>query len=180
VAAADHRPPAVLTNEKFVAVGNAVVAVGQGIDHEGGYEPDTATLVALTKWLELNVADLEPEQRPSPDSSSLTDVAMHLHALPNITKEDAEEMIAVVKALYDSKRKRSRRGDLDGVARGAHAIFKSRAVQRAAGCSAHRALTPGKPSIAGERPGSHLRHRRMVPGPTKRSPRMHISPYSRN
>ena len=65
------------------------------------------TLAAISEWLELNVSDFEEGKRPERDTSTLTEVAMHLHALPNITKEDAEEMIAVVKALYDSRRKRT-------------------------------------------------------------------------
>jgi transcriptional regulator with XRE-family HTH domain len=73
---------------------------------ESDYEPDTATLAAIGEWLELNASDFEQGKRPERDTSTLTEVAMHLHALPNITKQDAEEMIAVVTALYESKRKR--------------------------------------------------------------------------
>jgi transcriptional regulator with XRE-family HTH domain len=74
---------------------------------DSDYEPDTATLASIGEWLELNVSEFEQGKRPKRDTSNMTDVAMHLHALPNISKEDAEEMIAVVKALYDSKRKRA-------------------------------------------------------------------------
>lgn len=74
---------------------------------DSDYEPDTATLASIGEWLELNVSDFEQGKRPERDTSNMTDVSMHLHALPNITKEDAEEMIAVVKALYESKRKRA-------------------------------------------------------------------------
>jgi transcriptional regulator with XRE-family HTH domain len=74
---------------------------------DSDYEPDTATLAAIGQWLELNVSDFEQGKRPERDTSNMTEMAMHLHALPNITKEDAEEMIAVVNALYESKRKRN-------------------------------------------------------------------------
>jgi transcriptional regulator with XRE-family HTH domain len=71
---------------------------------EGEYEPDTATLVAVGKWLGRNMSDFEPERRPA--RSTMTEVEMHMHALPDISERDATEMIAVVRALYASKRKR--------------------------------------------------------------------------
>lgn len=71
---------------------------------ESDYEADTATLTAAAKWLNRTLADFELGRRPS--GSSLAEVEMHLHALPEITEADARAMMAVIKALYDEKRTR--------------------------------------------------------------------------
>ena len=68
------------------------------------YEADTATVTAATKWLHRTLADFEPARRPN--ESSLAEVEMHLHALPHITEADVRAMMAVIKTLYDDKRKR--------------------------------------------------------------------------
>src|SRR5262245_24607207 len=63
----------------------------------GGHAPDTATLTALAKWLDKNLADFETDMRPS--RSSLAEVELHLHALPDLTEPDARAIMAAVKAL---------------------------------------------------------------------------------
>ena len=68
------------------------------------YAPDTATLTALAKWLKRNLSDFEADMRPT--QSSLAEVEVHLHALPDITESDARAIMAAVKALYESKRQR--------------------------------------------------------------------------
>lgn len=67
------------------------------------YEPDTATLNAIATWLKRGLSDFELTKRPP--QSSLAEVEMHLHALPNITDTDVRAMMAVIKALYDNKAK---------------------------------------------------------------------------
>lgn len=68
------------------------------------YGADTATLTAAATWLKRTLADFEPARRPN--ESSLAEVEMHLHALPHITETDVRAMMAVIKTLYDEKRKR--------------------------------------------------------------------------
>ena len=68
------------------------------------YEADTATVTAATTWLNRTLADFEPARRPN--ESSLAEVEMHLHALPHIGEADVRAMMAVIKTLYDDKRKR--------------------------------------------------------------------------
>lgn len=70
----------------------------------GGHAPDTATLTALAKWLDKNLSDFEADMRPN--QSSLAEVELHLHALPDITASDARAIMAAVKALYEAKRTR--------------------------------------------------------------------------
>jgi transcriptional regulator with XRE-family HTH domain len=71
---------------------------------EGEYMPDTATLSAVAKWLRKDLSDLEDTRRPV--AKSLEDVAVHLHALPDLAPKDAQFIMSVVQLLYDNKRKR--------------------------------------------------------------------------
>src|ERR1700692_691796 len=59
------------------------------------YLADTSTLNAAAAWRKRSLSDFESNRRPSPKSSSLTEVEMHLHALPDITDADARAMMAV-------------------------------------------------------------------------------------
>ena len=68
------------------------------------YVPDTATVTAIARWLNKNLSDFEPKMRPS--QSSLATVEIHLHALPDISADDARSIMSVVKLLYDEKRAR--------------------------------------------------------------------------
>jgi hypothetical protein len=63
-------------------------------------EPGKSKLV----WLNKNLSDFEPQMRPS--QSSLATVEIHLHALPDISADDARSIMSVVKLLYDEKRAR--------------------------------------------------------------------------
>jgi transcriptional regulator with XRE-family HTH domain len=74
---------------------------GSGSD----YVADTSTLSAAANWLNKSLSDFEINKRPT--GSSLAEVEMHLHALPNITEADASAMMAVITALYDVKLIRS-------------------------------------------------------------------------
>jgi transcriptional regulator with XRE-family HTH domain len=71
---------------------------GDDADHT----PDTDTLEAVAKWLgkDLSYFDLEK----TPDSHTLADVAVHLHALPDLAPKDAEFIMSVVQLLYEDKR----------------------------------------------------------------------------
>jgi transcriptional regulator with XRE-family HTH domain len=64
--------------------------------------PDTATLNALAKWLNVNTAAFDRSRRPS--TASIADVQVHLHALPDLKHEDAELIMGVVRHLYEQKR----------------------------------------------------------------------------
>lgn len=72
-----------------------------GQDNE--YTPDTATLSAIAKWLRKDLSDFEGAKMPP--TRSLEDVAVHLHALPDLDPEDARFIMSVVQLLYDDKRK---------------------------------------------------------------------------
>lgn len=74
-----------------------------GQDNE--YMPDTATLSAIANWLEKDLSDFEPSKRPA--ITSLEEVAVHLHALPDLAPDDAQFIMSVVQLLYDDKRKKS-------------------------------------------------------------------------
>jgi transcriptional regulator with XRE-family HTH domain len=67
------------------------------------YMPDTATLSAIAKWLNKDLSDFESSKRPA--TTSLEEVAVHLHALPDLAPEDARFIMSVVQLLYDDKRK---------------------------------------------------------------------------
>lgn len=74
---------------------------------DSAYEPDTATIVSIAKWIDRNLSDLEPAKRPIDSSMSFTELEMHMHALPKVTKEGVTEIMSVVKALYESQLKRT-------------------------------------------------------------------------
>lgn len=69
------------------------------------YTPDTNTLRAVAKWLRKDLSHFEPEKRPP--TQTLEEVAVHLHALPDLAPEDAKFIMSVVQLLYDDKRKRT-------------------------------------------------------------------------
>jgi transcriptional regulator with XRE-family HTH domain len=68
------------------------------------YLADTSTLSAAATWLNKPLSEFDASRRPSPNSSSLAEVEMHLHALPDITDADARSMMAVIQTLYEQKR----------------------------------------------------------------------------
>jgi transcriptional regulator with XRE-family HTH domain len=69
---------------------------------EGSYEPDTAVLTRIANWLGKKLGELESDMRPT--KSSLAEVELHLHALPDLTPEDARSIMNVIKLMYDEKR----------------------------------------------------------------------------
>jgi transcriptional regulator with XRE-family HTH domain len=72
--------------------------------HDRDYTPDTATLNAVATWLRKGLSDFEDAMPPA--TKSLEDVAIYLHALPDLERKDAEFIMNVVQLLYDDKRKR--------------------------------------------------------------------------
>lgn len=72
-------------------------------DDVTGHSPDTDTLESVAKWLgkDLSYFDLEK----SLESHTLADVAVHLHALPDLAADDAKFIMSVVQLLYEDKRK---------------------------------------------------------------------------
>lgn len=73
---------------------------------EGQYVPDTATVTTVANWLEKKLSDFEASNRPSP-TTTLADVEVHLNALPDLSRDDAQFIMSVVRLLYDEKRNRS-------------------------------------------------------------------------
>jgi transcriptional regulator with XRE-family HTH domain len=63
--------------------------------------PDSITLLKAASWLRKSIADFETGKKES-DVSSLTDVELHMRALPGIAPEDREALVAMVKAAYDA------------------------------------------------------------------------------
>src|SRR5262249_17650128 len=68
----------------------------------GDYVPDTATIIAIAKWLKKNLSDFESSRRPS--TASIADVEVHLHALPDLLPPDAQLIMSVVRTMYEQKR----------------------------------------------------------------------------
>ena len=63
-------------------------------------QPDTSTLIKAASWLGRSLADFEPGKRP--EVSSMTDVELHLRALPGLSPRDKEALVAMVKAAHDA------------------------------------------------------------------------------
>lgn len=71
--------------------------------------PDAINLIRASSWLGKGLSDFESTNTPK--TTTLADVEVHLRALPGLNKADAEALIAMVKAGYDSaKKQRSKKG----------------------------------------------------------------------
>ena len=62
--------------------------------------PDSVNLMRAVAWLGKNLSEFEAA--PARGKSSLADVEVHLRALPNLGEQDAEALVAMVKAAYES------------------------------------------------------------------------------
>jgi len=62
--------------------------------------PDATTLFKVASWLGKRIADFEA--RPSEQTSTLTDVEIHLRALPGLAAADTEALVAMVRAAHDA------------------------------------------------------------------------------
>lgn len=65
--------------------------------------PSGENLIRAASWLGRSLSEFESGARP--DRSNLADVEVHLRALPNLSKRDAQALVGIVKAAYDSFRR---------------------------------------------------------------------------
>ena len=86
-------------------VGCSPATFSRILGDEEGYMPDVATVNAIATWLRKDLADFESTKLEPP--KSLADVAVHLHALPDLAPEDAKFIMSVVQLLYENKRNRT-------------------------------------------------------------------------
>jgi transcriptional regulator with XRE-family HTH domain len=70
--------------------------------------PDTRVLLKTASWLGKSIADFQTGTAPV--ASSFVDVEMHLRALPQLNHEDKDALVAMVRALHDQYRLRSKKG----------------------------------------------------------------------
>lgn len=80
---------------------------------KSGYTPDSAILLHAVKWLKRDLADFSVEATPR--TTSIADVEVHLRALPGLSGVDAEALVAMVKAAYDTVRQREQQSAPQGV-----------------------------------------------------------------
>ncbi len=69
-----------------------------------GSMPDSENLIRAASWVGKSLDDLAPGARRK--STTMADVEVHLRALPGLRGEDAEAIIAMVKAAYGAASKR--------------------------------------------------------------------------
>lgn len=62
--------------------------------------PDAQNIFRSVSWLGRSIADFEAGTRRK--GSSLADVEVHLRALPGLSKDQAEALIAMVRAAHDA------------------------------------------------------------------------------
>jgi transcriptional regulator with XRE-family HTH domain len=65
-----------------------------------GNSPDANNLFRSVSWLGRSIADFELGERTH--TSSVADVEVHLRALPGLSHDQAEALIAMVKAAHDA------------------------------------------------------------------------------
>lgn len=61
--------------------------------------PDAINLMRAASWLGKSLSEFEAGKTKT--ISTIGDVEVHLRALPNISKSDAEGLVGMVKAAYD-------------------------------------------------------------------------------
>lgn len=69
--------------------------------------PDSVNLMRAASWLGKSIGNFE--RGPKRKQSSMTDVEVHLRALPGLDRADAEALVAAVRATYDTFRKTRKR-----------------------------------------------------------------------
>lgn len=70
--------------------------------------PDSRTLLQAVSWLRKNLSDFTKDRVPT--SSTIADVVVHLRALPELSDTDKDALVAMVRALHDEYRLRSKKG----------------------------------------------------------------------
>ena len=68
-----------------------------------GIQPDTTTLIKAASWVGRSISDFQKGSRPT--TSNLTEVELHLRALPELSDKDKDALVAMVKAVHDAARK---------------------------------------------------------------------------
>lgn len=67
--------------------------------------PEGETLVKAASWAGRSLFELSrPGSSPLRPNSTIADVELHLRALPDLPKDAADGLIAMVKAVYDTRR----------------------------------------------------------------------------
>ncbi len=69
--------------------------------------PDTMSLLRSVSWLNKSLSDFELSRTPS--AASMTDVELHLRALPGISETDKKALVAMVRAAHDQFRTRAKK-----------------------------------------------------------------------
>jgi transcriptional regulator with XRE-family HTH domain len=71
--------------------------------------PDSVNLMRAAEWLRRSLADFQ--RTPSKPTSTIADVEVHLRALPDLSTQDVEALVAMVRGAYDNATKlRSKKG----------------------------------------------------------------------
>lgn len=69
--------------------------------------PDTKNLFRVVSWLGKSLSDFESGRAPT--KASITDVEVHLRALPGLAEKDKDALVAMVRAAHDSFRFRAKK-----------------------------------------------------------------------
>ncbi len=69
--------------------------------------PDTKSLLRSVSWLDKSLSDFELSRAPS--ATSMTDVEVHLRALPGLSEQHKQALVAIVRAAHDEFRTRSKK-----------------------------------------------------------------------
>lgn len=69
--------------------------------------PDTGNLFRVVSWLGKSLGEFESSRTPR--ASTITDVEVHLRALPGLSEKDREALVAMVRAAHDVFKVRSKK-----------------------------------------------------------------------
>ena len=69
--------------------------------------PDSRTLLQAVSWLGKSIADFAKDRAPT--SSTIADVVLHLRALPELSEKDKDALVAMVRAMHDTYRLRTKK-----------------------------------------------------------------------
>jgi len=72
---------------------------------ENSNTPDLANVSKAAEWVGRSLSDLSAPTRRQVPTSTMADVEVHLRALPGLDRTDAEALVAMVKAGYESAKK---------------------------------------------------------------------------
>jgi transcriptional regulator with XRE-family HTH domain len=72
---------------------------------ENSNTPDLANVSKAAEWVGRSLADFSALTRRQAPTSTIADVEVHLRALPGLDRTDAEALVAMVKAGYESAKK---------------------------------------------------------------------------